>query len=82
VWEYQAIQTGPDAVTFLVVPTRQFSSDFRVTLERRLEEFLGPDMTVTVTPVPTIPVEPSGKRLIIKTLTDAIAGVSEQRTQV
>jgi phenylacetate-coenzyme A ligase PaaK-like adenylate-forming protein len=68
VWEYQAVQTGPSALTLCVVPTPRFTSEFRIALERGLAEFLGPDMTITVEPVGAIPVEASGKRLIIKRL--------------
>jgi len=52
----------------LVVPTAQFTPEFRLALERGLSEFLGPNMTITVEPVGAIPVEASGKRLIIKRL--------------
>lgn len=75
--EYQAVQGAPDAVSLRVVPTPRFDDVFRVTLERELGRFLGPDMTVTVEPVTEIPLEPSGKRLIIKPLaapTAALAG--------
>jgi phenylacetate-CoA ligase len=68
VWEYQAVQTAPGAVTLRVVPTAEFTSQFRGSLERALEDFLGRDMTVTVEPVDAIPLEPSGKRMIIKPL--------------
>jgi len=68
VWEYQAVQTAPGAVTLLVVPTAQFTPEFRLALARGLSEFLGPNMTITVEPVGAIPVEASGKRLIIKQL--------------
>jgi phenylacetate-CoA ligase len=68
VWEYQAVQTAPGAVTLCVVPTLRFTSEFRIALERGLAEFLGPDMAITVEPVGAIPVEASGKRLIIKHL--------------
>lgn len=68
VWEYQAIQTAPGAVTVTVVPTPRFTSEFQRTLEHSLRTFLGPDMAVTVEPVGAIPLEPSGKRLIIKPL--------------
>jgi phenylacetate-coenzyme A ligase PaaK-like adenylate-forming protein len=68
VWEYQAIQTAPGAVTLLVVPTSRFTADFRKSLERGVAEFLGPEMTVTVESVSAVPLEPSGKRLIIKPL--------------
>jgi phenylacetate-CoA ligase len=68
VWEYQAVQTTPDAVTLLVVPTSRFTPTFEATLKRGVEEFLGPKVTVTVEPVSAIPLETSGKRLIIRSL--------------
>ncbi|HTY77428.1 MAG TPA: hypothetical protein VMI34_06405 [Candidatus Bathyarchaeia archaeon] len=68
VWEYQAVQTGPGALTLCVVPTPRFTPEFRLALERGLSEFLGPDMTITVETVGAIPLEASGKRLIIKRL--------------
>ena len=77
VWEYQAVQVAVDAVSLRVVPTPRFDDAFRLTLERELGRFLGPNMTVTVEPVTEIPLETSGKRLIIKPLaapTAALAG--------
>jgi phenylacetate-CoA ligase len=68
VWEYQAVHTSPSVVTLRVVPTDRFTPEFRESLARGLEDFLGPDMSVTVEPVDAIPLEPSGKRMIIKPL--------------
>jgi phenylacetate-CoA ligase len=66
VWEYQAVQTAPDAVTLRVVPTLRYSAGFANTLRAALVTLLGPDVTVAVEVVDHIPLEPSGKRLIIK----------------
>ena len=66
--EYQAVQTAPGGVTLRVVPTSRFTVAFQHALERQLVDFLGPDMSVTVEPVDAIPLEPSGKRMIIKPL--------------
>jgi phenylacetate-CoA ligase len=66
VWEYQAVQTAPDAVLLRVVPTPRFTAEFGERLRRTVEEFLGGEMTVTVEPVSAIAAEPSGKRAIIK----------------
>ena len=66
--EYQAVQSAEDVVSLRVVPTARFDDGVRVTLERELGGFLGADMVVTVEPVAEIPLEPSGKRLIIKAL--------------
>jgi len=66
VWEYQAVQTAPDAVTLRIAPTSRFTAQFASTLQVDLENFLGPGVAVTVEVVDSIPLEPSGKRLIIK----------------
>jgi phenylacetate-CoA ligase len=66
VWEYQVVQTAPDAVTLRIVPTPRFTPAFGATLRRELESFLAPGVAVTVERVDGIPLEPSGKRLIIK----------------
>jgi phenylacetate-CoA ligase len=68
VWEYQAVHAAPTSVRLLVVPTARFSEAFRATVERAVQDFLGPAMRVTVEPVSAIPLEPSGKRLIIRRL--------------
>jgi phenylacetate-CoA ligase len=64
VWEYQAIQTAPDALSLRIVPTRQFTAEFATKLRSELEQFLG--MGVSVESVDRIPLELSGKRFIIK----------------
>ena len=66
VWEYQAAQTAHDSVTLRIVPTPRFTAEFRARLVRELERFLGPGMAVAIECVDRIPLEPSGKRLIIK----------------
>jgi phenylacetate-CoA ligase len=65
-WEYQAIQTAPEAVTLRLVPTPRFDTAISRKLQQVLEELLGPDMVVRIEPVAAIPKEPSGKRLLIK----------------
>jgi phenylacetate-CoA ligase len=67
VWEYQAIQTAPDRVTLLVVPTSRFSSDVAQWLRSRFQTFLGPGVAATLEVVDRIDREPSGKRLVIRT---------------
>jgi len=65
VWEYQAIQTAPDALSLRIVPTHRFTAEFATKLLRReLETFLG--MGVSVESVDRISLEASGKPLIIK----------------
>jgi hypothetical protein len=66
VWEYQAVQTTPEALILRVVPTPRFTAEFQATLQRGLAEFFGPGMQIIVEPVASIPAEASGKRLIIK----------------
>ena len=68
VWEYQARQTAPAAVTLQVVPTSKFTPEIKRKLERDLSTFLGSDVEVRVEPVDAIALEPSGKRVIIKPL--------------
>ena len=74
IWEYQALQVRLDHVVLLVVPTRAFTSEMAATLGERLQTFLGPGMSVAVEAVDRIPVEASGKRLIIKSLIDDPTG--------
>lgn len=66
IWEYQATQTTPDRVTFMVVPTVHLTRGRADWLRAQLEGFLGPGMSVTVETVDRIPVESSGKRLLVK----------------
>jgi phenylacetate-CoA ligase len=66
VWEYQAIQQAPEAVTVRVVPTPRFTEPFGKRLREAVETFLGPGVAVSLELVERIAVEPSGKRLIIK----------------
>jgi phenylacetate-CoA ligase len=66
IWEYQAVQNAPDAVMLRVVPNTGFTDEFAKTLRVGLESFLGPGVAVPIELVDHIPLEPSGKRLIIK----------------
>src|SRR5215211_2046974 len=66
IWEYQAVQKARDAVVLRIVPTSRFTSDFARELEADLEDFLGPKISVRVEIGDRIAVEPSGKRLVIK----------------
>jgi phenylacetate-CoA ligase len=68
VWEFQAVQGSSDAVVLRVVPSVRFSAETGRALQRDLEEFFGPAMRVSIDVVDRIPLEPSGKRLIIKPL--------------
>jgi phenylacetate-CoA ligase len=66
IWEYQAVQTVPERVVFRVVPTARLTPDRVNWLQAELEEFLGPGVSVTVEQVERIPVEASGKRLLVR----------------
>jgi phenylacetate-coenzyme A ligase PaaK-like adenylate-forming protein len=66
IWEYQAVQTAPERVAFKVVPTTRLTPDRVDWLRAQLEGFLGPGMSVTVDQVDRIPVEASGKRLLVR----------------
>jgi phenylacetate-CoA ligase len=65
-WEYQAVQTVPEHVAFKVVPSVLLTPDRMDWLRTELEGFLGPGVSVTVEPVDRIPVEASGKRLLVR----------------
>jgi phenylacetate-CoA ligase len=67
VLEYQAIQTAPGRVTLRIVPGKEFTPEFAGALQSQVESFLGRDMAVSLELVDRIPLEPSGKRLIVKT---------------
>jgi phenylacetate-CoA ligase len=66
--EFQAIVEGPRSVVLRVVPTPEFGPEPASIIRASLEDLLGPGVAVRVEPVERIPLEPSGKRLIIKTL--------------
>jgi phenylacetate-CoA ligase len=66
VWEYQAVQTAPGAVTLRVVPTSRFSPDVGERLRSRFQALLGPGLAATLEVVDRIDREPSGKRLVIR----------------
>jgi hypothetical protein len=53
-------------VAFKVVPTARLTPDRVDWLRAQLEGFLGPGMSVTVDQVDRIPVEVSGKRLLVR----------------
>ena len=71
VWGFQAAQTAPEAVVLRVMPTARFTPEFSSALRSDLQEFLGPAVQVTIEIVEQIPLEASGKRLIIKPLAGA-----------
>jgi phenylacetate-CoA ligase len=65
-WEYQAVQTAPDRVVFKLVPTPRLTSEVAARLRAQLTTFLGPGVDVVLERVDRIPVEPSGKRWLVK----------------
>jgi phenylacetate-CoA ligase len=66
IWEYQIAQPMLNTVTLRVVPTPRFTPAFAKTLQEELTRLLGLGLTVGVEVVDHIPLEPSGKRVIIK----------------
>lgn len=69
--EFQAEQTARDAVVLRVVLAPRYDRAFEEGMRRALEAFLGPGLAVRIECVDAIPVEPSGKRLIIRGLLGA-----------
>ena len=64
--EFQAALTAPDTVVFRIVPGRAFSSELTARIRSDLQALLGPDLRVEVETVESLPREPSGKRLLIR----------------
>jgi phenylacetate-CoA ligase len=70
-WEYQARQTAEDAVALWLVPTAAYTTTYGEVLARELQGLFGQAMRVSIQPVGEIPLEPSGKRLVIRPLVPA-----------
>jgi hypothetical protein len=68
IWEYQAVQIAEDHMVLKVVPGPSYGPEIEKKLSTDLVEFLGDGMHVNVEQVERIDTEPSGKRLIIKSL--------------
>lgn len=66
--QYQLVAESSGVVRLLAVPVSAQSPDLAVRLEKDLLELLGSDVKVTIEFVPAIPLEPSGKRPIIRNL--------------
>lgn len=64
--EYQIVQTARDRVEIRLVATPQFTPRDAEHLRQGFEALLGSDVTVEVVEVDDVPVEPSGKRLAVK----------------
>ena len=64
--EYQAERTADDVLTVRVVPTSRFMPETAATLRAELAEMVGPGMEIRIDVVAEIPLEPSGKRFVIR----------------
>jgi phenylacetate-CoA ligase len=64
--EYQAERTAATVMTVRVVPTPRFGPEIAEALRTELEQQAGPGMEVRVETVAEIPLEPSGKRPVIR----------------
>ena len=65
--EFQIVQTALERVVVRLVTTPRFTRDEARRLRRAFEKVLGPDVSVDLEEVASIPPEPSGKRLVVKT---------------
>ncbi|MGQ0571659.1 MAG: hypothetical protein ACT4P5_19320, partial [Armatimonadota bacterium] len=65
-YEYQFRQRRPGELEVLLVPTGSYGAEDGKHLVRHLENFLGTDVAVTVTPVDRIARDASGKRPVLK----------------
>ncbi|MBI4436490.1 MAG: polysaccharide pyruvyl transferase family protein [Candidatus Omnitrophica bacterium] len=66
--EYQAVRRGDSELQFLYVPTSKWTPQIGASLEHDLQSFFGKDFTVGAKAVSEIPREPSGKRLLVKSI--------------
>ena len=66
--DFQICQRATDKLTIQVVPNQLSTEKAYPSLERRIKEYLGDEVTVTFEAVDEIPLEPSGKRTILKRL--------------
>ena len=64
--EYQAERTTDDVLTIRVVPTSRFTAETVNTLRAELTNSAGPGMGIRIDVVSEIPLEPSGKRFVIR----------------
>ena len=68
--EYQAERTAAAAMTVWVVPTPRFGPEITERIRTELEEQAGAGVDVRIVAVPGIPVEPSGKRSVLRSSVD------------
>ena len=64
--EYQAERTDDDVLTVRIVPTSRFTPEIAAMLRAELAEPVGPGMEIRIDLVAGIPLEPSGKRFVIR----------------
>jgi phenylacetate-CoA ligase len=64
--EYQAERTADDVLTVRIVPAARFTPEMAATLRAELVEHVGPGMEIRLDLVAGIPLEPSGKRFVIR----------------
>jgi phenylacetate-CoA ligase len=65
---YQLVWEPPDRARLLIVPTERLDEAIRTRLRDDLAWLLGGEVAVAVETVPAIPMEPSGKRPVIKVM--------------
>ena len=63
---FQAVQTAPDALEILLIPSGRIPPETLGELGRKVEAHAGPRMRVTLRPVEDIPAGPDGKRRLMK----------------
>lgn len=66
--DFQICQRAPDKLAIQVVPNQLSAEKAYPSLERRIKEYLGDEVTVNFEAVDEIPLEPNGKRMILKRL--------------
>jgi phenylacetate-CoA ligase len=66
--DFQICQRAPDKLTIQVVPNQSGVERAYPSLEHRIKAYLGDEVTVSFEAVDKIPLEPNGKRMILKRL--------------
>jgi len=66
--DFQIRQIAQDELKIQVVPNQSSAEKAYPSLERRIKEYLGDEVTVAFEAVDEIPLEPNGKRMILKRL--------------
>ena len=63
---FQAVQTAPDVLEILMIPTPRMTPEVRATLQARIEAHAGGRMRVELREVSDIPAGPDGKRRLMR----------------